>query len=79
MLYRVVRSKRSRHHHRNRYRFDGAVIPNAPVQAKNAVTGVVYDGATSSTGNYTISQLPVGSYQISVSAPGFKNIRRARV
>jgi hypothetical protein len=50
----------------------GAVIPNVPVQAKNAGTGIVYDGATSSTGNYTISQLPVGSYQISVTAPGFK-------
>ncbi len=54
----------------------GAVIPNVPVQAKNAATGIVYDGATSSTGNYTISQLPVGSYQISVTAPGFKAYTR---
>src|ERR1017187_5742098 len=38
----------------------GAVVPNAPVQVKNTATGVVYDGATSTTGNYTVSQLPAG-------------------
>ncbi|HEX4274896.1 MAG TPA: TonB-dependent receptor [Bryobacteraceae bacterium] len=55
----------------------GAVIANAPVQAKNSGTGVVYDSATSTTGNYTISQLPAGNYEISVSAPGFKKYTRA--
>ncbi len=55
----------------------GAVIANAPVQAKNSETGVVYEGATSNTGNYTISQLPAGSYEISTSAPGFKKYTRA--
>jgi hypothetical protein len=54
----------------------GAAIANAPVQAKNSVTGVVYQGATSSTGNYTISQLPAGPYGISMSAPGFKQYTR---
>ena len=54
----------------------GAVIPNVPVQAKNTGTGVVYDGATSTTGNYTISQLPAGSYELSMSAPGFKKYTR---
>ena len=53
------------------------MIANAPVQAKNSVTGVVYEGATSNTGNYTISQLPAGSYEISMSAPGFKKYTRA--
>ncbi len=55
----------------------GAVIANAPVQAKNSQTGVVYSGATSNTGNYTISQLPAGSYELSTSAPGFKNYTRS--
>ncbi len=54
----------------------GAAIANAPVQAKNSETGVVYEGATSSTGNYTISQLPAGPYAISMSAPGFKQYTR---
>ena len=32
----------------------GAVLANAPIEAKNQETGVVYQAATSSTGNYTI-------------------------
>ncbi|HEY3822925.1 MAG TPA: TonB-dependent receptor [Bryobacteraceae bacterium] len=57
----------------------GAVIAGAPIQAKNTETGVVYDSATSTTGNYTISQLPAGVYQISLSAPGFKKYTRAGI
>jgi len=55
----------------------GAVIANAPVQAKNSGTGVVYESATSTTGNYTISQLPAGTYELSTAAPGFKKYTRA--
>src|ERR1700722_12704579 len=55
----------------------GAVIANVPVQAKNTGTGVAYDGATSTTGNYTISELPAGDYEISMSAPGFKKYTRS--
>jgi hypothetical protein len=54
-----------------------AAVPNVPVEAKNAVTGVTYQGATSTTGNYTISQVPAGKYEISVNAPGFKRYTRA--
>jgi hypothetical protein len=50
----------------------GSVIPNARVEAKNTETGVAYPAATTATGNYTISQLPVGTYAISVQVQGFK-------
>jgi hypothetical protein len=40
----------------------GAVVANAPIQAKNLGTGVEYSGATSTTGNYTLLQLPPGTY-----------------
>jgi hypothetical protein len=50
----------------------GAVISGAAVEAKNTETGVVYPAATTSTGNYTITQLPVGTYEVSVKVPGFK-------
>src|SRR5689334_2178462 len=50
----------------------GAVVANAAVEARNAETGVVYPVATTSTGNYTIPQLPVGTYEISVRVQGFK-------
>ncbi len=44
---------------------------------KTSGTGVEYSGATSTTGNYTIAQLPPGSYQISVTVPGFKKYSRS--
>jgi len=50
----------------------GAVVANATVEAKNTETGVAYPAATTGTGNYSISQLPVGTYEISVKMPGFK-------
>jgi hypothetical protein len=50
----------------------GAVVPNAPLDLKNSETGTAYQTATSSTGNYTFSQLPVGTYQLTVNVPGFK-------
>src|SRR6202050_3044631 len=54
----------------------GAFVANAPIQARNVGTGVVYPGATSTTGNYTIAQLPVGTYELSVSVQGFKKYVR---
>ncbi len=51
----------------------GAVVVGASVQAKNLGTGVVFSGASSTTGNYTISDLPVGTYSISVAVAGFKS------
>ena len=50
----------------------GAVVTGANVEARNAETGVVYRAATTTTGNYTIAQLPVGTYVISVKVTGFK-------
>src|SRR5438128_11521149 len=57
----------------------GAVVASAPIQARNVETGVLYEGATSSTGNYTIPQLPAGTYEISVSVPGFKKHTRSNL
>jgi hypothetical protein len=50
----------------------GAVIPGATVEARNTETGVVFPGVSTSAGNYTISQLPVGTYVITVKVQGFK-------
>jgi Carboxypeptidase regulatory-like domain/TonB dependent receptor len=57
----------------------GAVVPNAPVEAQNAATGAVYPAASSATGNYTISQLPLGTYQLSVTVAGFKRYVRTGI
>ena len=50
----------------------GAVVANAPVEAKNTATGVVLSAATSATGNYVIGSVPGGTYEINANVPGFK-------
>jgi hypothetical protein len=54
----------------------GAVVAAAAVEAKNVATGAVYPAASSDTGNYTVPQLPVGIYELSVTVPGFKKYVR---
>jgi hypothetical protein len=50
----------------------GAVVANAPIEARNLETGAVYQVGSTATGNYTIGQLPAGNYEVSVTVPGFK-------
>jgi len=50
----------------------GALVANAPVEAKNLATGVVSTAATSATGNYTLGDLPAGTYEVDAAVPGFK-------
>ena len=57
----------------------GAVVANAPVEAKNTATGVVLSAATSATGNYVLAALPAGTYEINVNVPGFKKYVRTGV
>jgi hypothetical protein len=57
----------------------GAVVANATVEAKNTESGSVFQAGTSATGNYTLAQMPVGTYEISVTVPGFKKSVRPGV
>ena len=54
----------------------GAVIPGAEIEAKNVATGAVYQAGSSETGNYTLAQLPAGTYELSVTLPGFRKFVR---
>ena len=54
----------------------GAVVANAPINAKQLETGATFQAGSSATGNYTLSQLPTGTYELTVSAPGFKRFVR---
>ena len=54
----------------------GAVVPNANIQVTNTDTSAVYKVATTNTGNYTLANLPVGNYELTVDAPGFKKFLR---
>jgi hypothetical protein len=55
----------------------GAVIAGANIQAKNVATGLTYPAASSATGNYTVAQLPAGTYDLTVTSAGFKQYVRA--
>jgi hypothetical protein len=53
----------------------GAIVAAARVSAENTETHNVVESLTSSTGNFTLPQLPVGLWDITVVAPGFKRFR----
>jgi Carboxypeptidase regulatory-like domain/TonB dependent receptor len=54
----------------------GAVVAGANIEAKNTETGVLFQAASTDTGNFTIPQLPAGVYEVSVTVPGFKKYVR---
>ena len=49
----------------------GAVIPNSKVNATNEATGIIYTGLTNGSGEYRISNLPEGTYDIRTAVTGF--------
>jgi hypothetical protein len=54
----------------------GAVVPNASISVTDTDTSATYQVGTSSTGNYTLANLPVGPYVLTVQAAGFKKFER---
>jgi Carboxypeptidase regulatory-like domain len=50
----------------------GAVMPNVKITAVQAATGLTRTTVSSTQGTYTLSQLPVGTYDVTVQASGFK-------
>jgi len=49
----------------------GAVVPDAKITATNQATGLSRSANTTSTGNYTIPNLPPSTYDVKVEAKGF--------
>src|SRR5215468_2342872 len=49
----------------------GAMVAGASVKATNTATGVALDTTTTSDGQFSFQDLPLGTYRISVSASGF--------
>src|SRR5438477_131749 len=50
----------------------GRAVPNAEVVLRNSATLVERAAKTDNEGRYEVSALPVGSYRLRISAPGFK-------
>ncbi len=53
----------------------GAVVPNAKITLKDAVSGTNRDTVSNGDGYYTFASVPVGSYSLLVSGAGFKDYK----
>ena len=49
----------------------GAVIPNAQVKATETATGLEHNTVTTSDGEFSLQDIPLGFYKVTVTAPGF--------
>jgi hypothetical protein len=58
---------------------DHAIVAGAPIQLKSVQTGATYQEASSSTGSYTLAQLPAGTYDLFIVMPGFTTYRKPGV
>ncbi len=54
----------------------GALLPGVEIVATNVQTGVVTRGLTNDVGNYSLINLPIGTYQVAFALPGFKTSER---
>jgi hypothetical protein len=50
----------------------GAVVPGAKVMVKNTGTGLERSTETSADGSYAVPELPIGTYNVTVTQAGFK-------
>ncbi len=57
----------------------GAVIHGAAITATEESKGVSFQGASDSSGNYTVLNVPPGVYSVTASAPGFAETRFVHV
>jgi hypothetical protein len=51
---------------------NGAVIPDAKIRVENNATKIIQQLVTNKVGYFSASQLPIGSYNVSVDATGFQ-------
>src|ERR1700733_3150409 len=49
----------------------GAIVPEAAIKGTNEATGLVYSTTASTAGEFAFTDLPLGSYTVVVSRPGF--------
>ncbi len=57
----------------------GAVLGSAVIRAANTANGQNYNTVSSSAGEFAFNDLPLGEYSVTVSQPGFENLRINRV
>ena len=52
----------------------GGVVPGATVSVKNMSTGIMRTTETDTVGNFTIPELPIGLYELTVQLSGFQTV-----
>ncbi len=57
----------------------GAVVPNAKVVVRNVGTGEERALETNTSGQYVAYSLPIGAYEVGVTASGFKKANRGNI
>ena len=55
----------------------GAPIKGAAVAATDVDRGTVWNAETNGAGAYNLLRLPIGTYTVKVTAPGFQTVSRA--
>ena len=56
----------------------GAAVPGATVKATSVDRGISYNAVTSDAGLYRISELPAGSYTLTIEKAGFATVSQAQ-
>src|SRR5690242_4612678 len=57
----------------------GGVVPNAQVSVRNTATGVAREVASDTAGFYVLPNLLPGTYEVTVTAPGFNTVRQSNL
>jgi hypothetical protein len=57
----------------------GGVVPNAKITLRDAGSGSTRDTTTNGEGYYTFASVPVGTYELSVEAPNFRQFKASDV
>ena len=57
----------------------GAVVPGAEVTLVHLATGATRTASANTSGNYVVTSLPVGTYTLIATAPGFKTFETQNV
>jgi len=57
----------------------GAAVPGAKVTLRDVATNATYVTETTAVGQYTVPNLPVATYEVSIESPGFKKFVRSGV
>ncbi len=57
----------------------GAAVAGASIQTVNQVNGLEYGTQSNATGNYVITAMPIGTYDLTATSDGFQTLFRANL